>query len=112
MDRFLSQGKLIDLLNSMMTIEDPTDGFYMLYAPQNATKLDPNTECFIFLSLYDDEDDFELPMATEKEMEPAIEVDMIKRIMQKAASQKSDLTKDDLVNAIKYYLNNDAFLNL
>ena len=49
MERFLSQGKLIDLLDSMMNIED------------------------------DVEDDFEIPMALEAGVEPAIEVDMIQR---------------------------------
>jgi hypothetical protein len=111
MERFLSRGKLIDLLDSMMNIEDPADGFYMLYAPKDSINLPPDTECFIFLCLYDVEDDFEIPMALEAGVEPAIEVNMIKRITQIAYSQKSDLSKDDIVNAINYYLDNDAFLN-
>lgn len=110
MERFLSQGKLIDLLDSMMSIEDPTDGFYMLYAPNGSINLPASTECFIFLCLYDIEDEFEIPMALENMVEPAIEVHMIKRIMRIASSQKSDLSKGDLVNAINYYLDNDAFL--
>ena len=99
--------KLIDVLRNIESFEWAN----ALFLPEDeiwciATKcmiLDPNDI---------EEDDEAPPIALEKGLNYALDVQSIQAIVKNLSEQKKDYTDEDLLEAFLYYYDNDAYIEL
>src|SRR5689334_4408373 len=111
-DRILRYGLLGELLHNIEDVKNPKDGGYDLYAPQGVMSLDENMEAAVILMLTDDSDDYMPDFAVEhKLVAVAIYQDVIS-VVRVARRDKPAATPSDLVAALNYYLDHDAYLHL
>ncbi len=109
--RLLRAGKLMELLSDVLMVVDPAEGQYMLYAPRGAISLEADMECAIILMLHEDEDDFSPDYAVKHNLAPACDVRTMQNVIEVALEENPETTSNDWIQALNYYLDNDAFMD-
>ncbi len=110
----LAHGTIHDLMQQIEAIQQPEleDGHYFLYAPAGIVTLREDMEAAIILeSWWRDEDDPLPEFALEHGLEPAYEIRMAQRVIAAAKRQKPEVTVSELISALNYFMDYDAFLN-
>lgn len=110
-ERLLMEGKLGELLPKIPGIEDPGEGFYMLYAPRDTVLLAEDMRVAVILSLREEDEQFLPEIARAKNLEPACDIRDVQNVLEVAREDKPDASIADLVKALNYYLHNDAFMD-
>jgi hypothetical protein len=110
-ERLLIEGKLGELLKKIADVRDPSEvGCYMLYARDDL--LDENSWCAIILSFHEEDEDFVPQVAEEKNLYPLAILTQVQSVIRVAYRDKPQANSAELVKALNYYLDNDAFLDL
>ena len=76
-------------------------------------KLEPNTECYIFdYPDYDDETGEEIlpEYAVKHQMKCVTTFEALQEVIVNSLGQRSDLTVEQLIDAVNYYFDNIAFM--
>ena len=107
--RLLMEGELGDLLFKIDAIEDPSDGCYMLYAQDD--HLVEGTWSAVILSRHEEDEDFVPSVATEKNLYPIAILTDVQSVVRVAYRDNPTIGSADLVRALNYYLDNDAFID-
>lgn len=110
-ERLLMEGELGDLLTRLEGISDPPEGIYMIYVAHVGAELTEDRWSAIMLFLHDDDDDFVPDEARERNMLYIAHVSLAQRVVREARRDKPDASKADLVAALAYYLDHDAFID-
>ena len=109
--RLLMEGRLDELLSEIGSVQDPEDGFYVLYAARGAVSLTEDMRCAIILSLHEDDGEFISDVAQERNLEPACIISDVQNVIEIAREDKPSANITDLIMALNYYLHNDAFID-
>lgn len=107
-ERVLLFGTLGDLIDKILPIENPKDGSYLLYAPHNTLFLSEAMSCAIMFVLWE-EDVTEI--GREYELEAVYDISDAQHVIDVALKDKPDASKHDLIEALNYYMDNDAFID-
>src|SRR5688572_26274668 len=103
------EGELGELLTRLEGIDDPPEGFYVIYVTNDDLPLTEDRWCAIFLeSLYEEVIPDE---ARERNMLSIIDVTHAQSVVREALRDKPDASKADLVAALDYYTDHDAFID-
>jgi hypothetical protein len=110
-ERLLMEGELGDLLTRVEKIRDLPEGFYVLYVAHLGSVWTEDRWSAILFS-FDEEDETFMPdEARERNMLAMAHVSLVQRIVRVALHDKPDASKADLITALEYYLDNDAFID-
>jgi hypothetical protein len=108
----LMEGELGELLTRVAEITDPPEGLYLIYVVNDDLPLTEDCWSAIILFLDEDDDAFVPDEARERNMLSIVSVSIAQRVVRVALEDKPDASKADLVAALDYYTDNDAFINL
>jgi len=109
-ERFLTREPFVSILHIIDTIVDPIDGFYVLHVPIEGDTIDENTMCSVILSYHTEDEIFMSLFAAEHGLIPYCEVSLAQHIIQAAKQEKPNVSLPEIVKAIDYYLEHDAFM--
>lgn len=110
-ERFLSHLPLGVIVQEVEQIINPGDGFYVLHVPIEGDIIDENTECFIILSYHIEDEKFMSLFAEKHGLNPYCEVSFAQHIVQAAKQEKPNILPADLVRALEFYIEHDAFMH-
>jgi hypothetical protein len=91
-------------------MSDPNDGFYMLFAPAGTVELQAGTHCAIGLLLNEDDDEIIIAGKDDQLLEMVDDVRTARNVIYLAKEQKPNATIEELIDALNYYADNDAFI--
>lgn len=107
----LAHGTIRDLITQIEAVPDAEDGHYYLYAPAGIAALKEDMEAAIILESRWKEDDDPLPeFALERGLEPACDISLAQDVIIATKSQKPEANTSELILALNYFLDHDAFL--
>lgn len=107
------EGRLEEIICKLESIKDTDEGSYLLYTRDDNLPITGGTQCAIILFLEEDADDYIPDIALEKHLPLGIiTVRELQQIILVACEDKPGLEADDLIRAMIYYLNHDAYLDL
>ena len=110
--KVVSQGKIVVLVKEISQLGSPNNGFYELFAPIDATCLLPEMRGAIVFTSFDDDEGNDNRSITDVEgiiLGTIGDCDMIKDIMEVAREDKHDVSCEEIVEAIDYYLQHDSY---
>lgn len=111
-EKLLLIGTLGELLDKILQVSNPPEGFYLLYAPIGTMLLEETTKCAVILSLHEEEINYVPEIAQKHSLEAVYILSDVKHVIEAALQDKTDATHSDLVRALNYYLYNDAYIDL
>lgn len=108
----LAHGVVRELIEHIEAVCNPKDGSYVLYAPAGVEHISEDMEAAIILEPKWWEEDDPLPeFALEHNLEPACEITLAQDVIVSAKRQKPEVTNSELIAALDYFLEHDAFLD-
>jgi hypothetical protein len=111
-ERLLMEGALGELLTRVAEISDLPEGYYAIYMAHFDAALTEDLWSAIILFLDEDDDDFVPDEARERNMLSIVDVRTAQSVVRVALVDKPDASKADLVAALDYYTDHDAFIDL
>ncbi len=109
-DRVFMVKTLGEVLNSIENIPEPEGGFYALYVVEDAKHLTENMTCAVIFESDDDEQSYISEFAKVNRLGAAADLWLVRDVIEAAKSKEPNLTVQDLVDALNYYLDNDAYI--
>jgi hypothetical protein len=109
--RILASGSLEQLLPVIPQVVAPMDGAYLLYVSKDSDDFELDTPCAIVFSSNEDDDDFVPPEIQSLGIVAVAILEDVKDAMQVAFRERPSATASELLRAIKYFLDNDAFIS-
>lgn len=109
-DRVFMVKTLGEVLTSLESIPEPEGGFYALYVAENTTQLTKDMTCTVIFESDEDEETYVSEFAKANHLATVVDLRLALHVMDVAKCDKSDLNVQDLVDALNYYLDNDAFI--
>ncbi len=100
-----------EVLSQIDTIPEFGQCGYTLYVPEGALVLDEHMPCAVLLTTGNEPAGYVPPFARNHRLEAAVDVQLVREIVDHARMQKPVLTGADVVEALNYYLDNDAFFD-
>ena len=112
-DTVVTTGKLGRILEKIDTIVEPENAFGTLYVSEgeDESSLNEVTFCAVLLITNEDAMEYVPEFAQKNNLQVLMDLWLAKDIVKQARSRKPDASTYDLVLAIKYYLNNDAYIS-
>jgi len=110
----LITGKLGEILDQIAQMKElhTRDGSYDLFGPHDTFTFERTMECaLIFTSGYE-ELDWLPEYARERDWADICMGEIIEQVIDNAKEQKPDVTVDELIACLNYYMDFDAFMDL
>jgi len=100
----------ITAMNKLINNINNIDWRFDVYLPKNRDKLEINTPCL--LVRYEDEESLEDEKYIDSIYTYSLQIEDVKSIVENLNEQIKDPTMDQILEAIEFYIENDAFIEI